>query len=88
MVPDTFISDMVDGNRIRTMNHTLELIPHQSPESGAVVLARSNGLEPQVLLQLDNLADGFLFEYWQSSGFCGDSSIGNLLAHLDQVLWT
>lgn len=41
-------------------NSAGELIPHVTPETSTVVLARADGVKAGVELQLDNIGDGIL----------------------------
>ena len=88
MVPDIFVSDVIDGNRIRTMNHTLELIPHLSPETGPVEFTRSDSLVAQIPLELDNITNSLLLNGLQTSLLLRDTGIADLLAHRKQVVGT
>lgn len=45
------------GVGVLQSGRALELVPKQTPESGTVVLAAVHGLEAEVELSLDDLAD-------------------------------
>lgn len=54
-------------------DRAVEFVPHVTPKSLAVVLARPHGAETQVPLELDNLGDGLLLE-------CGEAQLFGRLA--------
>lgn len=70
------------------MNHTLELIPHLSPETSPVKFTRSNSLVTQIPLELDHITNGLFLNGVQTSSLLGDAGIANLLAHGKQALGT
>ena len=63
----------------------LELIPHQAPESRAVVLARADGAEAQVRLQLDDVGHGLLLEGGQV-GLLGSLALPDSLTGIQEGL--
>lgn len=67
---------------------TVELVPHETPESGPVELARGHGFEAEVLLHLDDLADGVLLDGWEAGFGFGDAGRGYLLADSEEVVGT
>ena len=53
-------------------------------EPGAAEFAVGDAMQPQVLLEFDDLADGAILDLAQ--GLRGDGAAGTLLARIEQVL--
>jgi hypothetical protein len=63
-----------------------ELIPHQTPESSAVVLAAGNSLEAKVALHGDNIGDSLLLNLREASFLRRNTLFADLLADIKKVL--
>lgn len=63
----------------------VKLVPHETPESRPVVLARGDGAEAGILLQLDDVRDGLLLERGQACGL-GGLALPDGLARVEEGL--
>lgn len=66
----------------------VELVPHETPEAGAVEFARVDGFEAEFLLELDDVADGFLFDGRETGFFRGNTLVADGFARGEKVLGT
>ena len=66
----------------------LELVPHQTPEAGAIELAAVDGLEAEFLLQLDDVADGFLLDGREAGLLRGETLVADGFTDGEKVLGT
>lgn len=64
----------------------LELVPHEAPEAGAVVLAARHSLQAQLLLQLHDLGDGLSLNLRQAGILRAEALVADGLADVKQLL--
>lgn len=76
------------GLGILQTDGALEFIPHLTPETSTVELARVDGLEAKLLLQLDHVLNGLLLNGGEASLFLRNTLLADGLAGIKEVLGT